>query len=429
MSTPPPTSSKEVQIRQLLLIEHRANHKPDQALKNVKAKIGQCDLTMETVKFWFKRFDKGDTSLLKAKLHPYYSPQIVPDDKYLMSDNYKFRSVSDPLMNSKVVSNDGRIGLFIGFKKFRHTKLFAIDLLNGDLREIYKAGCLAGIKEDSAINHLALIDEEHLLVFNDNKRQLSLLKFDSELWEFKLRSQVQVEKDFESKRGPQLHLNELDKRKFIICTSMWHPSYLAGSVVEGKLVIDRRFSLQNSGYCRVRKYVGNKFFAFCPGTGESTMLEWNLDTPADPLRSGIPSVLDTGESIDFNYAQVPGYIWNEDWIYVAAEFPVKLTKVYSLSLKTRVWFDTKIVVMGSSTGMFIDEEDVLILKVCEDEAQGINNFYRFPLKKPESLMNLAWFTISRRSTVFGNKLFDKFADRLPYTCELRSLLPEKEEEE
>jgi len=428
MSTPNPTSSREVQIRQLLLIEHRAEHEPAQALKNVKAKIGQCDLTLETVKFWFKRFDKGDTSLLKAQLSPYYMPQIVPNDKYLMSDNCKFRSVTDPLMSKKVVSNDGRIGLIIGFKKLRHTKLFAIDLLNGDSREIYKAGVLAGIKEESVKNHLVLIDEEHLLVFNDNKRQLSLLKFDSDSFEFKLRSQVTVGKEFEAKQDPQLYLDELDRRKFILGTSMWNPNYLAGSVVEDTIVIDRRFSLQNSDFGCIRKYVGNQFFDFYPQSGNSRLFEWNLETSAHPLATVIPSTFNTGESIDFNYAQVLDHFWHEDWIYIAVEFPVKLTKVYALNLKKFGWFDTKIVVMGSSTGMFVDEDKVLVMKVCEDEAQGINSFYRFPLKKPESLMNLAWFTISRCSTVFGNKLFDKFADRLPYTCELRSFLPDKEEE-
>jgi len=112
-------------------------------------------------------------------------------------------------------------------------------------------------------------------------------------------------------------------------------------------------------------------------------------------------------------------------VYVALEFPVKLTKVYAFNWESKLWSDTKIVVMGHSTGMFIDESNVLVLKVCEDEAQGTNSFYRFPLKKPDSLMNLAWLDISRQSTVFGNELFDKFADRLPYTCELRSLLPDE----
>jgi len=419
-----PTSSKEVQIRQLLLLEHRASHKPDQALKNVKAKIGQCDLTLETVKFWFKRFDKGDTSLLKAKVPFYQLPQIIPNDKYLMIDNCKFRAVSDPLMNRKIVSNDGRIGLIVGFKKFRNGKLFVIDLLHGELREVYKAGCLAGVMEESIVP-LALIDEERLLVFNDKKRNLSLLKFDSDSWQFKLSSQVNVGIEFETRRGPQLHLDELDKRKFILLNSLWESEFLAGSIVGDTIVINRSFSLQQAGRGRIKKYVENRLLGFSPQHSESALFEWNLDTLASPQISRISSTFDTGEPFDAGHTPNPDYVFHEDLVYVALEFPVKLTKVYAFNWESKLWSDTKIVVMGHSTGMFIDESNVLVLKVCEDEAQGTNSFYRFPLKKPDSLMNLAWLDISRQSTVFGNELFDKFADRLPYTCELRSLLPDE----
>jgi hypothetical protein len=132
MSTPKtPTSSKEVQVRKLLLLEHRAEHKPPQALKNVKAKIGQCDLTLETVKFWYKRFDKGDTSMLDKKTPNYLIPQVLSDEKYLAVDVYKFRAITDPLMNEKMHSNDGRIGFIMGFKKYRNNKLFIVDLLHG----------------------------------------------------------------------------------------------------------------------------------------------------------------------------------------------------------------------------------------------------------------------------------------------------------
>jgi len=298
-----PTSSKEVQIRQLLLLEHRASHKPDQALKNVKAKIGQCDLTLETVKFWFKRFDKGDTSLLKAKVPFYQLPQIIPNDKYLMIDNCKFRAVSDPLMNRKIVSNDGRIGLIVGFKKFRNGKLFVIDLLHGELREVYKAGCLAGVMEESIVP-LALIDEERLLVFNDKKRNLSLLKFDSDSWQFKLSSQVNVGIEFETRRGPQLHLDELDKRKFILLNSLWESEFLAGSIVGDTIVINRSFSLQQAGRGRIKKYVENRLLGFSPQHSESALFEWNLDTLASPQISRISSTFDTGEPFDAGHTPV-----------------------------------------------------------------------------------------------------------------------------
>jgi len=280
---------------------------------------------------------------------------------------------------------------------------------------------LAGIKEGSTV-HLALVDEEHLLVFNGNKRQLFLLKFDSDVWQFKLSSQVNVGRDFDF--GSKLLLDELDKRKFIL--SNWGPGSLAGSVVEDTIVIDRQFSLRNVQYSSIKKYVGSKLFSFQRQNQSCELVEWNLNTLERTLTDRVPSILDSGESIGLNTGgSVLDHVWHEDWIYVAAEYPIKLTKIYAFSWESKRWFDTNITVMGRSTGMFIDENNVLVLKAREDEDRGINNFYRFPLKKPESLMNLAWLVISRQSTVFGNKLFDKFADRLPYTCELRSLLPDE----
>jgi len=322
------TSSKEVQIRQLLLLEHRASHKPDQALKNVKAKIGQCDLTLEIVKFWFKRFDKGDTSLLKAKVPSYYVPQIVPNDKYLMSDNCKFRAVFDPLMNKKIISNGGRIGIVIGFKKLRHNKLFVIDLLHGDSREVYKAECLIGIKEESVVP-LAFVDEEHLLVFNNKKCQLSLLKFDSDLWQFKLCSQVNVGRDFDFL--PKLLLDELDKRKFLLST--WGSDFLAGSVVGDTIVINRQFSLQNVQYNSIQKYVGSKLFNVQRQSQNSELVELDLDTLERTLTDAVPSILDTGESLSFNAGgHFADHVWHEDWIYVAVEYPIKLTKDLRIQL-------------------------------------------------------------------------------------------------
>jgi hypothetical protein len=74
------------------------------------------------------------------------------------------------------------------------------------------------------------------------------------------------------------------------------------------------------------------------------------------------------------------HLWHNNLVYVAMEFPIKLTKVYALNVQTKVWSDTKIVVMGSATGMAIDDDEILTLKICENKERGLNDFYRFPLK-------------------------------------------------
>jgi hypothetical protein len=69
------TSPNDIKFRQLIWTQYRAGNDKQQALINIKNKLGSASAT--TIDHWYKRFQFGETSLFDEDTDQYYIPRII----------------------------------------------------------------------------------------------------------------------------------------------------------------------------------------------------------------------------------------------------------------------------------------------------------------------------------------------------------------
>jgi len=403
-------TSKELQLRSLILSEHQAGQTIDQALKNIRDKIGFNEITLKLVKHWFKRFNEGQDSIFGKQMTGFV-PTLISNEAFVKNMRAKFFSTADNRFDGELLTNDGRVGFLVN-RSDQNGELLVSDLLHGTSRTLKSSDAL--FESLSFGDQMEFIDDDYLLMFKSLSVHLALLKIDDYIWKLNVCESTKLDDNLQL---GSLVLDEHDKRRFVIYRPKAH--FSIGHVSNDRIFIDKSGNFEFNHWHHT-KLVGNKLCGFRTmllGHNESQhqYCEFDLDLLRETRIVNFNATY--GNEISFIFPLFSKFAWSENCLYIPVEFPVQQRKVLMLNTDDCKWTDTNVVIFDQVTGIFIDDTKVLTMKSAQ------NNFYRFQLKKPDTLKNLAWLSILHYSDNFQGQFYKRFAENLPYNTDLRIQVP------
>jgi len=417
--------AKELNLRQSILEEYEAGSDVDQAVKNICRKLGKGIVKSTKVQWWFRRFANEDKSLIKEapaqQVTPIEEPQVTPNEDLqvipievppanrpqIPNLEQIVLQFNDELTGANMSTNDGRIGLFTSKNS---SSISIVDLFHDKSRKLH---CRKKSKlRFHQYDQMKIIDDEHILVYSFESSSLVLFKVDYDNVNLKMLHKVETSNN---RGGGSLALDQMDSRKFIICSE--YGITFVGSVKNSRITAGGAVRF-HSRHIFFIKLVGQTFFGLRRYENEWQFCEFNLETSKLVRSTRFPLELGEDENL-FALIWNPYYVWNGNKLYFSVESGNQLN-FFSFNSDIGICTRINIVLLNVTfDGFFLDDHEILTIKTSGYHFENKSTLYRFPLKRPDSLKNLAWMTIVRASTLFGSPLYGRFAENLPYNSDLR----------
>ncbi|KAI6169984.1 hypothetical protein M3Y97_01167000 [Aphelenchoides bicaudatus] len=386
-------------MRQMACLEYRAKHDVNTAVKNIVKVFGRYSVDSFTVQKWFTKFKKERTKKFTAK-----SAYKIELDKHFSTGTQVFMDgiisqVKLKFFYKAMNTFDGRIGFAVLPNEF-----VVADLFHGEVRSVPFSF------SQRVCQPVEFIDEERFLVLEVMERKLALFKFDYDTMSIEKLDEAFLE--FDMQHCYYLLLDQLELTKFVIYNQTTTVDFCAGRVIEGRIVL--------GGIARSEDGI------------TLANLSGSVLQFLKPISSSMCALSEIDlETMELKITHIPttkwtSYFWAGDFFYVAYMPSGGVWTVAVLNIKTREWFDTKIGIFHTVWKLFVDENQVLTV-VAENSLTTATTFYRYSLRKPDSLVNLAWFSYTREFKSTGKRgiLFN----HLPYTCDVRVQLPETKDDD
>jgi len=433
MATP-----KQIQMRSLILVEYQSGNDTEQAFNNICTKLRNVAVKPGLVKYWFKRFNNGDYSVFNTSsyFHSTTSAALY-NDVYLKGIRSMLFQFNFLQMNSKMTVHDGRVAFSFGYTCYQQESLVMADLFHGKIKEFQNNNnILAKLTEQSngSDRQLKMIDMEHFLVFFDELSLLVPFILDYKTWTLEAFDSIALG---DSLKCGKLIVDQQDSHNFMIYNS--NGAFLAGRF--GELQIDlgeiaystmtnlEYVKLNGSTLSGLRNLHQDKIednmdlFEFNKTEGNTDMWEFNkIDWQAlEPIsKANISLELENGETFELHDDYKSQYYWSQSGLlYAPAKFDSKLTRIMSFDPESQNWMGTNVSFLGQLSGLFVDENEILTGYVVVNE----HGFYQFPLRKPESLKNLAWKVMPQRFNSHGSIVLKRIVNNFLRDCDLRPLIP------
>jgi hypothetical protein len=126
-------TAKDIHLRQLILQEHRVGNDEKTACKNICAQMGPKTITISKVRYWYKRFQNGDTSVFNKssyfhRINGNFNPNLRENRHLLMQ-------FKDKRLSGQMTTLDGRNFVFSkGYATNAKEQFVLIDLFHGAVR-------------------------------------------------------------------------------------------------------------------------------------------------------------------------------------------------------------------------------------------------------------------------------------------------------
>jgi len=397
---------KAIKIRNLILEEHRAGTRQVKAVENICDKLGHDAVTIKIVAYWYNRFDSGDTSVYDKKTKEYRNEKTSMDVSEFVSEASMLFPFKQPRMVYKLITNDGRLGFLLlrfSVTAGKGATLCMSDLLYGNQKGLQNASNIF-----SAIDHInqhwvqvKMVDNEHFLIFLGWLPQLALFKLNHDAFKLDVLQVVDIDASLQC---GQLIVDEKGTRKFMIYHM--NGSFLTGHL-DGTQIIIRKLIMSLPDCLQCMKLEGSTLSCLRYSGQGWEIRSFDLDKVKPKLAAKIPLECANGEEFAMSPSYNLSYVWSGSRLYVPAKLTKLRTKIVYFDTKTLIWTDTHLKFPGQLRGMFIDENEILTAQVLLEIPKDVNNLYRIPLKKPDSLKNLAWMFIVNHEEFFGsNFLYD-----------------------
>lgn len=128
-------TTKDIQMRQRILIEYRAGNDPKQALKNIRSTDGPKFVSASKITYWYKRFQAGNTCVFNKGSYFYSDPSTSATNDQQQTSTRLLGQFKDKRLQSPLITWDGRTYLFanVQFMK-RQKRPVLVDFFHGKLR-------------------------------------------------------------------------------------------------------------------------------------------------------------------------------------------------------------------------------------------------------------------------------------------------------
>jgi len=407
---------KYAQIKSLILEEHQAGSDASQAVKNICNLLGVNAVTLSKVNYWYKRFDSGDMSIVENKPNLYFADH--PSYAYIKAMQSLLFQLKGKF--EKLITNDGRIGFSLNCAENGQQDHFVMtDLFNSEIKAIpIESNIFATMDQfKRSLLDIMMVDDKHFLAFLSWLPHLVLIKLDRNSRKLKLASSTRIDEQFLYGR---LATDKQDASKFVIyniVNGRFTTGHLSGArIILGKFVQSSITLL----YCM--KLSGNIISGLRPLSKHWEYCEFDIGSLKLTEKHRIALKYRNGEKFELSSDYGWTYVWSGNRLYASAKLGFDFTKIVVFDAERRFWSDVNLAFAGQVRGIFVDENEVMTVQVSEKD-QLLNSFYRYSLKKPESLMNLSWISMSRSPNLHGSNIFERVLNQLPSTCSLHSKFP------
>jgi hypothetical protein len=125
-------TARDIQLRQLMLHEHRTGNDEKTACKKICEKLGPNSITISKVKYWYKRFQSGDTSIFNKSS---YFHRLKNASQQKKGENVLMQ-FKDKRLGGLVTKLDGRNFIFSkGYATNAKEQFILVDLFHGAVRQ------------------------------------------------------------------------------------------------------------------------------------------------------------------------------------------------------------------------------------------------------------------------------------------------------
>jgi len=220
-------------------------------------------------------------------------------------------------------------------------------------------------------------------------------------------------------------IDSADRTKFALIRSGSNSMFIHRGQITKDRIVMKDHPIEIYAYLWYPKLENDQLYGFqCVHNEQNNRKEWHfqeyaLDEKTARKISSIRSWFQSSE-------KSTSYVWSKNRLFVLIYCYdwLRYFTVASFNSDTHSWSDTKVVGTAFPNSITVDDDDILTIGTIDgdsyDDIQPIyKTVHRFPMRKPDKLSYLAWFTIRRGSMLLGSDLHDKFSPFLPYTCEFR----------
>jgi len=410
-------SLKDVNVHHLVLFEYRAKQDATKAVKNIRKKFGPNAITKSEVVHLFKQFNKDGAPIYNKRFN-----SLATNEMFSKAVNSLLFQSEKPNLKGKLITTDGRLTLCTNFDSpWEGRNIIIGDLFHAKFKNIQINSVLFSPNACFRRNcQVEIINDEYLMLFRPESNQIALLEVDYENWKVKVHGPYKLN---EGQIDGIFMLDRNKKQRFAIFSP--RGSFTTGRVEDDFGITVEKFGQMNFGCLQYVKFEDGKLHGLKSlggGADDEIFQTCEFDLETLSVTYSAPFSLVCGENEHFNLSPIyrKKYTWFESKLLVPIVTSSNVTKILSLDTERGIWKDTKITVFGSISGMFVDDQGLLTLKVTCDSTTY--NFHRFSLRKADSLKNLAWLTMVRNSNLFESTIYDRIVNRLPYNTDLHCLL-------
>ncbi|KAI6191159.1 hypothetical protein M3Y97_00197800 [Aphelenchoides bicaudatus] len=380
-------------IMQMARLEFRSSHDVKQATKNVRKAFGFNSIDLVTMRDLYNHFEKENIKPFNEVGYETEMSELFPNR---VKDEFVEGMISQlegDCLFKKVITIDGRIGF-----NAEKASTSVINLFTGE-------STMFPNSDHQSWPSLTVVDKEYLIAYRHLlKPQLALLKYDLKAMTLKQVHSVEIGTEL---RHGKIVFDQSVKHRFVVYNRRGF--YIIGKVESDRMFISSLITSEPTKLCYPLLYddklCGIRYVGLC-----WYFLQFDLRNLDRVSFSSVPYSFKGKKVLSSTMRQ---YTWSGARLYVGFTDDESF-EIFVLDTATFEWEDTGIKLSNHVQSISVNKDEVLT--VVSIGRSGKLIFHRFPLKKPDSLMNIAWFACMRR---YGKEQCKKLLNLLPPDCHLR----------
>ncbi|KAI6192189.1 hypothetical protein M3Y97_00310000 [Aphelenchoides bicaudatus] len=346
------SAARDIQLRQLILNEHRQGNDERLAHQHICAHLGSSRaVTYSKIRYWYGRFSGGDISVFNKTSYFHRSKNSSQ-----LNDDFKqvkglFMQFKDKRLKNLMTTIDGRIFIFLKEYSVNAKGQFVLlDLYHGILKPLTISDKW-NKKKARLYRRIELVDSQHFLSLEFMSARLTLFKLN--MLECKVEALCSIEVG-EFMYGDFI-VDSSDKRRFVLTLNN---TFRLGHLKEDKeIILESIREMDLEGY-DFKELKGRQLFDLRNVKKIEEKLECEFCTydlnEMDLHSRKLAMTLPNGEPV--NDIQGNCYAWLENSIYVVSKMEsdefkgsvyylqsqITLTLVIKLNITNQLWSDTNI---------------------------------------------------------------------------------------